>query len=267
MGLKHKRAAIAAALAGLAWPALAAAQADDGSMAMPVAGGDTMAMPPAAGETMTAPPAGGSDLMGMSKRSLRSEIRMRHDAAVAAAQDPAVIAANDTRFIWANEAKAQCGIALGFLKSGTKDPVSIGKCDQAYQWLQRRPAPPLPPQPISTVSPEVCRQPIAGTVFFEFDSAVPPADASQTLNFIANNMRPCGWAGLTVTGHADRAGSDEYNDGLSIRRANAIAGMLTGAGVSGSALTVSGRGEREPRVPTPDGVRNPQNRRVEIMVR
>jgi OmpA-OmpF porin, OOP family len=247
MQAKHKGAVVAIALAGVVWPALAAAQDAPAEAPMSSASAD--------------------ELVGQSKSTLRTEIRRRHDEAVAASQNPAIIAANDPRFIWANEAKAQCGIALGYLKSGTKDPVSIGKCDQAYQWMQRQPAPPPAPYvPPSTVTPEVCRQPIAGTVFFEFDSSVPPADAAQTIDFIANNMRPCGWNGLAVTGHADRSGSDAYNDALSIRRANAIAGMLTGAGVSGSALTVSGRGEREPRVPTPDGERNPTNRRVEITV-
>jgi OmpA-OmpF porin, OOP family len=247
MQAKHKGAVLAIALAGAVWPTLAMAQPMD-----------------QAATSTTA-----DDMMGQGKSALRGEILRRHDAAVAASQDPAIVAANDPRFIWANEAKAQCGIALGYLKSGTKDPVSIGKCDQAFQWMQRQPAPPAeqgPHVPPSTVTPEVCRQPIAGTVFFEFDSAVPPGDAAQTVGFIANNMRPCGWSGLTVTGHADRSGSDAYNDALSVQRANAVAGMLTGAGVSGSALTVSGRGEREPRVPTPDGERNPTNRRVEITV-
>jgi outer membrane protein OmpA-like peptidoglycan-associated protein len=210
-----------------------------------------------------------SELMAMTRSSLGSEILRRYDAAVAMTRDQGVVAANDTRYIWASEAKAQCGIALGFLKSGTRNPVSIGKCDQAFEWMQRPPAPaPLPSLPqVSTVTPEVCRQPVAGTVFFDWNNAVPSPDAAQTISFIANNMQPCGWSRLTITGHADRSGSEQYNDGLSVRRANAVSGMLTRAGVNGAALVVSGQGESEPRVPTPDGVRNPQNRRVEITVK
>ena len=88
-----KRAALAIALAGAAWPALAAAQT-------------------------------GEELMALSKSELRDAVQQRHDAAVAAMA--ATVNANDPRYIWAMQAKAQCGIALGFLKSGTKDPVSVG---------------------------------------------------------------------------------------------------------------------------------------------
>ena len=243
MTIQHRRASLILLLAGAAWAAPAVAQSSTGS-------------------------AGGDELMGLGKGELRTELLRRHDAGVAMTQDAGVVGANDTRYIWASEAKAQCGIALGWLKSGTRDPISIGKCADAYARMQAQPmAPMMPPQPTSTVTAEICRQPIAGTVFFEFDSAVPPGDANQTIAFIANNMRPCGWAGLVVTGHTDRSGSDQYNDSLSARRANAVAGLLSGAGIGGGLLTVAGRGEAEPRVPTPDGERNPTNRRVEITVK
>jgi len=229
-----KRAALAFALAGAAWPALAAAQS-------------------------------GEELMALSKSELRDAVQQRHDAAVAAMT--ATVNANDPRYIWAMQAKAQCGIALGFLKSGTKDPVSLGKCADAYARMQIVPMAPAPMIQTSTVTPEVCRQPILGTVFFEFDSAVVPDSSAQTLQFIAANMGPCGWNGLNVVGHTDRSGSDEYNEGLAVRRANAVAAALSGQGISQGALATSGRGESEPRVPTPDGERNPQNRRVEISAR
>ena len=77
----------------------------------------------------------GSDadaLMAMDMSSLKGEIQMRFDAALAATHEPTVVSADDSRHIWASEAKAQCGIALGYLKSSTKDPVSIGKCARAY---------------------------------------------------------------------------------------------------------------------------------------
>ena len=247
MTTHHRRASLILLLAGTAWAAPALAQGQGA---------------PATGSS------GGNELIALGKGELRGELLRRHDAGVAMTQDAAVVGANDTRYIWASEAKAQCGIALGWLKDGTRDPVSIGKCADAWARMQQQPvAPMVLTPPTCTVTAEVCRQPIAGTVFFEFDSAVPPGDASQTIAFIANNIRPCGWAGLVVTGHADRSGGDQYNDALSMRRANAVAGLLAGAGVGSGLLTVSGRGEAEPRVPTPDGERNPTNRRVEITVK
>ena len=70
---------------------------------------------------------------------------------------------------------------------------------------------------------------------------------------------------LQVTGYTDLSGSRGYNQRLSERRANSVANALAGLGVARGDMAVSGRGENNPRVPTPPGVREPQNRRVEIV--
>lgn len=207
------------------------------------------------------------DLMGLSNPQLRDEIGRRYNDALALTQDQAIVAADNTRFIWASQAKAQCGIALGFLKSGTKDPVSIGKCDDAWRRMQMQTPmavmePALPPPPSSA-----CSEPIAGIVFFDFDVDVPPESANQTLDAVVQSAAACGWQRLVVTGHTDRSGSDAYNNALSIRRANNVSNLLSSKGVDSSKLEVSGQGEAAPRVPTVDGERNPQNRRVEITVK
>lgn len=208
-----------------------------------------------------------ADLMGLSTSQLRDEIGRRYADALALTQDPAVVAADNPRFLWASQAKAQCGIALGFLKSGTRDPISIGKCDDAWLRMQALPpvvaAAPAPPPPL----PPACGEAIAGIVFFEWDSDVPPESAGQTLDAVAQNTAACRWQHLVVTGHTDRSGSDSYNNALSVRRANAVANLLGVKGIDRGILEVSGHGEAEPRVPTVDGERNPQNRRVEIMVK
>jgi OmpA-OmpF porin, OOP family len=209
-----------------------------------------------------------SALSGLDLGSLRSEIQQRYDAALALSTDPAIVSANNPRFVWANEAKAQCGIALGFLKSSTRDETSIGKCELAARMMNRVPMPMAPPPPVvAAPPPEICSQRIPGIVFFEFDSATPPTDATQTIEFVAQNAAACRWTAFEVVGHTDRAGSNAYNLGLSQRRAQAVASLMASMGVSQSAITTGARGEEEPRVPTEDGVRNPQNRRVEIGVR
>jgi outer membrane protein OmpA-like peptidoglycan-associated protein len=167
------------------------------------------------------------------------------------------------QFMWASQAKVQCGIAIGYLKSGFKDPVSIGKCVDAHARMQMLPPPP-PPPPLPQ-SP-LCDESIAGLVFFEWDSAVPPADAASTIDSVVTSVQSCQWTGLVVIGHTDRSGSDAYNDALSMRRANAVADLLASKGVAVGQMTVSGRGEAENRVPTADGVRELQNRRVEVAV-
>ena len=91
-----------------------------------------------------------------------------------------------------------------------------------------------------------------------------PANADETLSFVSENKQACSWNSFTVIGHTDRSGSDGYNDSLSRRRAEAVAAKLQASGLSASALSVSGRGESEPKVSTADGERNPTNRRVEV---
>jgi outer membrane protein OmpA-like peptidoglycan-associated protein len=74
-------------------------------------------------------------------------------------------------------------------------------------------------------------------------------------------------AEIVVIGHADRTGSTEVNDALSLERAKLVASQLQTAGVSSDVIEVAARGEREPLVQTPKGVEEPRNRRVEIKVR
>jgi outer membrane protein OmpA-like peptidoglycan-associated protein len=195
-----------------------------------------------------------------------AQIQQRYDAALAATLDPAIVRADDPRYIWASEAKVQCGIALGYFESGTRDETSISKCNMAYDMMLRRPAPPapLPPPP---PPPQACPQELPGMVFFDWDSAELPADARQTVQFVATNAARCNWRAITVTGHTDKSGSNEYNIGLSQRRAQSVAGLMASMGVPSASITTAARGEEQPRVPTADGVREAQNRRAEITVR
>jgi len=210
----------------------------------------------------------GGDLMSLDGSALRQGVQSRYDAALALTMDQGVIGGNDNRYLWASQAKAQCGIALGFLKSGTKDPVSIGKCNDAAMRMQAvsMAAAPAAAPAAPAALPEACTQPIAGIIFFDFDSSVVPGDAGQTLDSVVNYTKVCSWRRLVVTGHTDRAGIDAYNNALSVRRAQAVAAQLEGKGMPAGVLEVSGKGESEPKVPTVDGERNPANRRVEISV-
>jgi OmpA-OmpF porin, OOP family len=74
-------------------------------------------------------------------------------------------------------------------------------------------------------------------------------------------------AEITVIGHTDRVGTVEYNDALSLRRAERVRRDFVGRGIPDQSISVAGRGEREPIVSTADEVAEPRNRRVEINVR
>lgn len=101
-------------------------------------------------------------------------------------------------------------------------------------------------------------------VYFDWDQAEITPAAQAVLDEVLAAVE----AGtpISVTGHADRSGPEDYNMGLSLRRADAVREVLINGGVAADAITVSGRGEEEPAVPTPDGVREQANRRVEIII-
>ena len=72
---------------------------------------------------------------------------------------------------------------------------------------------------------------------------------------------------IVVIGHTDRVGTAQANDALSLRRAGRVRDDLVRVGIAADRITVAGRGEREPLIPTEDEVAEPRNRRVEINVR
>lgn len=209
-----------------------------------------------------------AELMALGDAALVDELERRYQAGLAASLDNSVIAADDPRYLWALEAKAQCGIALGFMESSTRDATSIGNCVTAYRRMSDVPTPPAvtvipPPQPPQQ-RPASCDDAIVGMVFFDFDSAELRPDAAAALNAVTDNIGVCGWSALSVVGHTDQAGSDAYNIVLSQERADTVAAALRSRNIRGVRIEVSARGESEPRVPLPDGTRSPQNRRVEI---
>jgi OOP family OmpA-OmpF porin len=103
-------------------------------------------------------------------------------------------------------------------------------------------------------------------VFFDFDSSQLTADAQSIVASAAADALAGGSPRLDVTGHTDRSGSDAYNQALSIRRATSVQNALIAGGVPAGIIVIRGAGESEPLVPTADGVREPQNRRVEIVI-
>jgi outer membrane protein OmpA-like peptidoglycan-associated protein len=80
----------------------------------------------------------------------------------------------------------------------------------------------------------------------------------------AHNAGPAKVTHLEVTGHTDTVGSDAYNMRLSRRRAESVAAELEKDGIPASEIAIFAKGKRDLLVPTADGVREPQNRRVQI---
>jgi OOP family OmpA-OmpF porin len=129
------------------------------------------------------------------------------------------------------------------------------------------PAPAPAPAPVAA-APAPARAAIQRSylVFFDFNKSDVTPEALRVIQQASANAKSGNVSRIQATGHADRSGPDAYNMALSIRRANAVKAELVRSGIPENQIAVIGKGETEPLVPTPDGVREPQNRRVEILL-
>ena len=237
----------------------------------------------------------GGHLTAQIDAKFRSEALMTPftiSAASPTAPDPAVIKAGTSPFVWlVNGRVALADIDLG----ETKAEVAIwGKnlldnreitqfvplgLDSAVIYEQARtfgvdvrfdfspgsapeavPAAPYVPPPV-----QAPMAPRSYLVFFDFNKSDLTAQATQIVDQAASNAGPAKVTRLTVTGHTDTVGSDAYNMRLSRRRAESVAARLEKDGIPSSEIEIVAKGKRDLLVPTADGVREPQNRRVQIV--
>jgi OOP family OmpA-OmpF porin len=103
-------------------------------------------------------------------------------------------------------------------------------------------------------------------LFFDFDRATLTPGALEIVKEAGNAAKANHNARVICTGHTDSAGAPAYNMALSLRRASAVKEALVRDGVPDASIDVWGRGEDALLVATGDAVREPQNRRVEILI-
>lgn len=132
------------------------------------------------------------------------------------------------------------------------------------------PAPEAMPEP---AAPAVEAPPAPPTVpnnyivFFDFDRSQMSPEAQRIVTAAAQNAQSAQATSIEVTGHADRSGSTKYNKRLSQRRADIVKKSLIDMGIPAEQIAVVAAGESQPLVPTADGVREAQNRRVQIILK
>ena len=133
-----------------------------------------------------------------------------------------------------------------------------------YNFGQAPMAPPPAPTPVAAPAPAPARTYL---VFFDWDKANLTGRARQIIGEAARASTRVATTRIEVNGYTDLSGTAQYNQGLSVRRADAVAAELVRDGVPRSEIAIRGFGETHPLVPTAQGVREPQNRRVEIILR
>jgi len=136
------------------------------------------------------------------------------------------------------------------------------------RWAFNVAPPPAPPAPTPVAAPTPAVQPSRSyLVFFDWDKATLTSRARQIIHEAAENSTHVQYTQIEVNGYTDTSGTPQYNQGLSIRRARAVAQELVRDGVPQGAISIQGFGETHLLVPTGPNVREPQNRRVEIIIR
>ncbi len=125
----------------------------------------------------------------------------------------------------------------------------LGACEEPP------PAAPPPPPPVRNF-----------LVFFDFDKSNLTPHAMDIVKEAANVPKSGENTRVTCTGHTDTAGPANYNMALSLRRANTVKNAVVSNGVPATSISVIGKGETALLVQTQDGVREPQNRLVEIVI-
>jgi OmpA-OmpF porin, OOP family len=133
-----------------------------------------------------------------------------------------------------------------------------------YNFGAPPPAPPAAPAPVVSPAPAAARSYL---VFFDWDKATLTDRARAIVKEAADNSTRVQVTRIEVNGYTDTSGTPTYNRGLSVRRAKTVAAELVRDGVPQNVINIQGFGETNLLFPTGAGVREPQNRRVEIIIR
>jgi OmpA-OmpF porin, OOP family len=135
-----------------------------------------------------------------------------------------------------------------------------------------KPAPPPPPAPEKPKPEPEKPKPVAekitfaADVLFDFDKSVIKPEGKSKLDDISNKVRGVSLEVVIAIGHADSIGTDQYNQRLSVRRAESVKAYLVSKGIEGNRVYTEGKGEKQPVADNKTREGRAKNRRVEIEV-
>jgi outer membrane protein OmpA-like peptidoglycan-associated protein len=135
------------------------------------------------------------------------------------------------------------------------------------------------PSTVQTASPEFIKsvfaqalaaEPIPSekfVIYFKSSTIEVTEESQETIVKIIETIQKRNAVSIKISGHADATGSTQANDRISYSRARAISEMLLQKGVAATKIEVSSHGKGNQLIPTADGVSEPRNRRVEVVIR
>jgi OOP family OmpA-OmpF porin len=165
------------------------------------------------------------------------------------------------------QAMFDCWIQEQELANEGHQPEDIAACREAFEAALARVQEAIAePEPMAEAPPPAPEPPARDyLVYFDFDKTDIRTDAASILDRVAEAVVELGSGEVSLTGYTDTAGPDEYNQTLSVKRAVSVRAYLEGLGLTVT-MSTSGKGEHDLRVPTPDGVEEQENRRVEVRI-
>jgi outer membrane protein OmpA-like peptidoglycan-associated protein len=153
------------------------------------------------------------------------------------------------------------GAIIGAVVGGAAGAIIGHQMDQQAKELQQN----IPGATVTRVGEGIVVT-FASGLLYDFDSDIVRAEAAQNLSTLAASLGKYPNTDLLIVGHTDSVGTDQYNQGLSERRARAASNYLIGQGVNAGRLQAVGRGETEPIAENNTEPGRQLNRRVEVAI-
>ena len=149
---------------------------------------------------------------------------------------------------WTKELAANTPVVGGKFPAGCYCDKDLLMADAALKDKCEPPAAVTPPPPVAPmVKPVTDKITLAADALFDFNKATLRAEGKAKLDEVASKLGDFKLEAIIATGHADRFGSDAYNQKLSEKRANAVKSYLVGKGIDANRISAEGKGEQQPK--------------------